>query len=184
MSDRLPNFDSIQNALQKLGATADASESHGTLCGLLLDNSGMAAWLGHTLDELPDRGDVLASEELRVLEQLFEHTRERLNTDDLSFALLLPDESDDMGVRLLGLSSWCQGFLYSIGVIGGSKIEALDPQSQECLSDLLEISKLDHHESSSEETEVQFEEISEHVRMSVLMLNESMNPLMPAPSIQ
>lgn len=178
------DFDSIQNALQKLGATADASESHGTLCGLLLDNSSLTTWLKHTLEELPDRGDVLAGEELQVLKQLFEHTREQLNTDDLSFALLLPDESDDLAVRLLGLSTWCQGFLYSIGVIGGNKTEALDPQSQECLSDLLEISKLDHQEVSSEETEVQFAEISEHVRMSVLMLNEVMNPVPHAPSIQ
>ncbi len=177
-------FDSVQNSLHKLGATADASESHGTLCGLLLDNSSIAAWLKHTLEELPDKGDVLAAEELQVLEQLFEHTREQLNTDDLSFELLLPDDSDDLAVRLLGLSGWCQGFLYSIGVIGGGKIEALDPQSQECLSDLLEISKLDHQEATSEEAEVQFAEICEHVRVSVLMLNEVMNPLMPAPSIQ
>jgi len=178
------DFDSVQNVLQKLGATADASESHGTLCGLLLDNSGMAAWIGHTLDEPPDKGDVLAGEELEVLELLFEQTREQLNTEDLSFELLLPDECDDLAVRLLGLSSWCQGFLYGIGVSGGSKLEALDAQSQECLSDLLEISKLNHQEVSDEETEVQFAEVSEHVRMSVLILNESMNPLMPAPSIQ
>ena len=184
MPDKLPDFDSIQNALQKLGATADASESHGTLCGLLLDNSSITTWLKHSLEELPDRGDVLAAEGLQVLDQLFEHTREQLNTEDLSFELLLPDESVDLPVRLLGLSSWCQGFLYSIGVIGGSKIEALDSQSRECLSDLLEISKLDHQEATSEEAEVQFTEICEHVRMSVLMLNEVINPLMPAPSIQ
>jgi uncharacterized protein YgfB (UPF0149 family) len=184
MSDRLPNFDSVQNALQKLSATADASESHGTLCGLLLDNSGMATWLGHTLEQQPDRGDVLAGEALQVLEQLFEQSREQLNTEDLSFELLLPDDSDDLAVRLLGLSSWCQGFLYSIGVSGAGKLEALDQESQECLSDLLEISKLNYQEVSTEETEVQFAEVSEHVRLSVLMLNETMNPLMPAPSIQ
>jgi len=184
MSDRLLNFETFQNALQKLGATADASESHGTLSGLLLDNSGMAVWLEHTLDQLPEKGDVLADEALQVLKQLFELTREQLNTEDMSFELLLPDETNDFADRLRGLSSWCQGFLYSIGIIGGGKLEALDPQSQECLSDLLEISKLDHRELSSEETEVQYSEISEHVRMSVLMLNESMNPLMPTPSLQ
>ncbi len=184
MSDRLPNFDTIQNALQKLGAAADASESHGTLCGLLLDNPGMAVWLEHTLDQFPDKGDVLAGEALQVLRQLFEYSREQLNTEDMSFELLLPDETNDFADRLLGLSSWCQGFLYSIGVSGGGKLEALDAQSQECLSDLLEVSKLDQREISSEETEVQYSEISEHVRMSVIMLNESMNPPMPTPSLQ
>jgi yecA family protein len=178
------DFDSIQNALQKLGATADACESHGTLCGLLLDNPDITVWLAHTLEQAPDEGDVLAGEALQVLVRLFEQTREQLNTDDLSFELLLPEESDDFAARLLGLSSWCQGFLYGIGVSGGSKLEALDPQSQECLSDLLEISKLNHREVSSDESEARFTEVCEHVRMSVLMLNETMNPLMPAPSIQ
>ena len=59
-----------------------------------------------------------------------------------------------------------------------------DEQSRECLSDLLEISKLDAKEVASEETEQQYAEIVEHVRMSVLMLNETLNPVMPAPPIQ
>jgi uncharacterized protein YgfB (UPF0149 family) len=144
----------------------------------------MAVWLQHTLEALPDKGDVLAAEELQVLKQLFEQSREQLNTDDCSFEPLLPDDGDDLAVRLLSLASWCQGFLYSIGVIGKDKLESLDQQSQECLSDLLEISKLDHREAASEEAEQQYSELVEHVRMSVLMLNETMNPLMPAPSIQ
>jgi len=178
------DFDSIQNSLQKLGATADAAESHGTLCGLLLDNSGMAIWLKHTLEALPDKGDVLGVEALQVLNQLFEQSREQLNIDDCSLQLLLPDDSDNLALRLLGLANWCQGFLYSIGVIGKDRIESLDQESQECLCDLLEISKLDHQQAASEEAEQQYAALVEHVRMSVLMLNETMNPLMPAPPIQ
>lgn len=178
------DFDSVQIALQKLDATIDAPESHGTLCGLLLDNPGIEVWLSHTLNQVPDKGDVLANEEMQVLRQLFDQTREQLNTEDLSFELLLPDDTDDFAVRLVGLSSWCQGFLYSLGVIGKNKVESLDKQSQECLLDLLEISKLDYSETSSEETEQHFAEVVEHVRISVLMLNETVNPLMPAPSIQ
>ena len=178
------DFDSIQSALQNLGASTDAAESHGTLCGLLLDQTGIDVRLGHTFDEMPDRGDALAAEKLQVLNQLFELSREQLNAEDLSFELLLPDESDELSSRLLGLSSWCQGFLYGIGVSGGNRLEALDPQSQECLSDLLEISKLNYRQEPTEEAEAQFADVIEHVRLSVLMLNESMNPLVPAPSIQ
>jgi uncharacterized protein YgfB (UPF0149 family) len=180
----MPEFDSVQNALEKLGATVDASESHGTLCGLLLDNCGMAVWLQHTLDELPNSTDVIAAEHLQVLKQLFEVSREQLNTDDLSFELLLPDDSDDFGVQLLGLSTWCLGFLYGLGVTTKNNSKELDEQSQECLSDLLEISKLDHDEIESPETEDQLVEIVEHVRVSVLFLNEAINRIMPAPPLQ
>lgn len=178
------DFNSVQNALERLGATTDASESHGTLCGLLLGNSTMAMWLEHTLSAVPEQGDVLAAEQLRILKQLFEQTRDRLNIEDMSLELLLPDDSDDLTRRLFNLASWCQGFLYGITVIGQSNSKTHDEQSRECLSDLLEISKLDAKEVASEETEQQFAEIVEHVRMSVLMLNETLNPVIPAPPIQ
>ncbi|MCP4188122.1 MAG: UPF0149 family protein [Gammaproteobacteria bacterium] len=178
------DFDTVQTALEKLGANVDAAEAHGSLCGLLLDNSDMATWLKHSLDDLPEVGDVLATEKLTDLKQLFEHSREQLNTEDLSLELLLPDEVDDLGVRLLGLATWCQGFLYAIGVTGLANRSELDQLSQECLSDLLEISKLDYHSEAGEESEQQYVEIVEHVRMSVFMLNEALNPVMPAPSLQ
>ncbi len=177
------DFDMVQSALERLGATADAAESHGTLCALLIDNSGFATWLGPTLDELPDKGNVLASEQLGLLEQLFDQTRAQLNDEDLNFELLLPDEADDFGLRLLGLSGWCQGFLYGFGVCKADFADSLDDEIRECLSDLLEISKLSHDEEASEDAEQQYVEIVEHVRMAALILNESLNPLKPASTV-
>ena len=177
------DFDMVQAALEQLGATADAAESHGTMSALLIDNAGFAAWLGHTLDELPDKGNVLAEEQLGVLEQLFEQTREQLDDEDLSFELLLPDDTDDIGVRLLGLAGWCQGFLYGFGAVGAAGRDSLDDESRECLSDLLEISKLGHDEESSDESEQQYAEIVEHVRVVTLLLNESLNPSKAASSV-
>jgi len=177
------DFDQVQTALQGLGATVDAAESHGTLCALLLDNGVLATWLSHTLEELPDQGNVLAAEQLGVLEQLYELTLEQLNNEDLGLQLLLPDEGDDFGLRLLGLSEWCQGFLYGIGVIGVSGDDRLDAEGQECLSDLLEISKLSHDEADSDEAEMQFAEIVEHVRMATLLLHETLNPLKSSSTI-
>jgi len=177
-------FDAVQLALGKLNANVDAAETHGTLCGMLLDNSNMATWLTHTLEVLPEVGDVLAAEQLGLLRTLYEQTREHMNNEDLSFELLLPEEIDDFGTQLLGLSNWCQGFLYATGIIGLGKNKELDEVSQECLSDLLEISKLDHQQAGDEDAERQFIEVVEHVRLSVLMLNETVNPVMSAPQLQ
>ena len=178
------DFGSVQNALQKLGASVDAAEAHGTLCGLLLDNCGMAVWLRHTLDILPDSADVLAAEQLKTLNLLFEHSRQQINAEDMSFELLLPDGSNDFGAQLMGLSTWCAGFLYGLSVAMQHNTRQLDKASQECLSDLLEISRLDYDEVKSAETEEQFFTILEHVRVSVLFLNEAVNRVMPAPQLQ
>jgi yecA family protein len=168
------DFDRVHSALEGLGANLDASEAHGTLCALLLDNAGMPIWLGHILEELPDAADVLAAERLGVLGELYQQTHAQLDDDDLTFEILLPDEADDFGVRLLALSSWCQGYLYGFGVNGATAEEALDEEGRECLSDLLEISKLSHDEDASEAAEQQFTEIVEHLRIVTLMLNDSM----------
>ena len=177
------DFDLVQSALERLGATADAAESHGTLCALLIDNATCATWLGHTLEELPDTGDVSASEQLGLLQQLYAETRAQFNDEELTFDLLLPDEAEDFGLRLLGLSGWCQGFLYGFGVFKAGVEGSLDEQARECLSDLLEISKLSHDEEPSEDSERQYVEIVEHVRIVTLMLNELLNPLKSSSSI-
>lgn len=177
-------FDAVQTALEKLGSNVNAAEAHGTLCGLMLDNCDMATWLKHTVDDLPDSGDILAAEQLKILKLLFEHSREQLNNIDMSFELLLPDESEEFAVRLLALSEWCQGFLYATGIIGLGKTREIDAMSQECLSDLVEISQLDHRQPKDEDSDQQYVEITEHVRMSALMLNESVNPVMSSPAIQ
>jgi len=177
------DFDLVQSALERLGATGDAAESHGTLCALLIDNAPCATWLGHTLDDLPEPGNVLASEQLGLLEQLYQQTWAQLNDEDLNFELLLPDEADDFSLRLLGLSTWCQGFLYGFGVFRAGVEDTLDDEARECLSDLLEISKLSHEEDASEEAELQYAEIVEHVRIATLMLNESLNPVKSSSSV-
>jgi len=177
------DFDSVQRALTSLGATAEAAEAHGMLCALLLDRSPLPLWLGQILHDLPDRDDVLAAEQLALLEQLYEETRGQLDNEDLDFVLLLPSEAEEFALRLLGLASWCQGFLYAVGVSGLADGERLGDEGRECLSDLLEISKLSDDEEGSDEAELQFAEIAEHVRMVTLLLNESLNPLRSSASL-
>jgi len=177
-------FDSIQNALEKLQAVTDASEAHGTLCGLLLGQQDISKWLKFTLDNIPDQGDLLALESLQLLQELFDLSKEQLNAEDMSLELLLPDETEEFAIRLLGLATWSQGFLYGLAVNGEALVSNLSEQGRECLEDLLEISQLGHDEEETDETEAVYVEIVEHVRLSVIYMNEEVNPLMPSPPLQ
>ena len=177
------DFDRVQAALEGLAANLDAAEAHGTLCALLLQDSAMPIWLGHILDELPDTADALAAERIGVLGELYETTRQQLDDSELGLQLLLPDESEDFGLRLLALARWCEGYLYGFGVNTAIDEDALDEEARECLSDLLEISKLSHDEEASEAAEQQYAELVEHVRIVALMLNESLQPAPAASSL-
>jgi hypothetical protein len=180
----MPEFDQVQTSLLHLDATIDASEAHGTLCGLLMGQQDFSRWMEFTLEEETPKGDVLAKEQLQVLQSVYEETREQLNADDMSLAILLPHESEEFALRLIALGNWCQGFLYGLAVHGEKVLHRLSEQGRECMNDLLEISQLSHDEEQSEESENVYSEIVEHVRLSVIYMHEEMNPVSPAPSLQ
>jgi len=177
------DFDSIQNSLEKLHAVTDASEAHGTLCGLLLGQQDMAKWVKFTLDVIPEQNDLLAKESLQLLQELFDYSKQQLYSDEMSLELLLPEDNEEFAIRLLGLAGWCQGFLYGLAVNGEALVSRLSEQGRECLEDLLEISQMGHDEEETEETEGVYAEIVEHVRLSVVYMNEEINPLLPAPQV-
>lgn len=174
------DFDSIQNSLQKLDAITDAAEAHGTLCGLLLGRQNMDKWLKYSLDKIPQQGDLLAQENLQLLQTLYDQTKQQLNAEDMTLELLLPDDHEEFAIRLIGLASWCQGFLYGLAVNGEALLGSLSEQGRECLEDLLEISQLAHDEQETDETESVYAELVEHVRLSVIYMNEEINPLSPS----
>lgn len=172
------DFDTVQAALDRLQAVTDAAEAHGTLCGLLLGQRDMAQWLKVTLDIIPEQGDLLAQQSLQLLSDLFEQSKAQLNSDDMALELLLPEEDEEFALRLIGLASWSQGFLYGLALCGEPLIKSLSEQGLECMNDLLDISQLGHDEEETEETEVVYAEIVEHVRLSVIFMNEEINPVL------
>lgn len=178
------DFDKLQQILEKLQAMTDAPEAHGTLCGLLLGQQDYSRWLEFTLEQPADKNDLLVKESLQSLEALYQQTRTDLNAEDMSLELLLPDESYEFAMRLIALGSWCQGFLYGLAVNGEALLKGLSEQGRECMDDLLQISQLSHDEEQNEESETVYAEIVEHVRLSVIYINEELNPVLPAPQVQ
>lgn len=184
MNTPVIDFENLQQTLEKLQAMSDASEAHGTLCGLLLAQQDFSRWMECTLDQPLETNDLLASEHMKVLHNLYQQTRTELNGEDMSLDLLLPDESYEFAMRLIALGTWCQGFLYGLGVGGEALLKGLSEQGRECMDDLLQISQLSHNEEYNEESETVYTEIVEHVRLSVIFMNEEINPVLPAPQIQ
>ena len=180
----LPDFDRVQSALEQLRGMTDAAEAHGTLCGMLLGQQGCSRWLEFTLDQQPDPNDLLAREQLQILIDLYQRSKELLNTEDMSLELLLPAEDQEFAQRLLGLASWCRGFLYGLAVNGESLLESLSEQGRECMDDILQISQLSHDEEYSEQKEIDYAGLVEHVRLSVIYMNEEINPLISTPQVQ
>ncbi len=184
MNSSMPDFYHVQRALDSMQAMTGPCEAHGTLCGLLIGRHDFPKWIEFTLDSNSIQADSDISEPVRVLQELYDFTKTALNGAEMSLQILLPDENSEFATRLIGLGSWCQGFLFGLGVSGESISKSLSAQGLECMDDLLQISQISHDDKQSEESETVYAEIVEHVRLSAIYMNEECNPVSPAPAMQ
>ena len=176
-------FAALQETLDRAHAACDASESHGTLCGVLCSGvDGAAAWLDHILGEDAAAGQA-ADQCRRALAALRDSTRTALDAGALEFTPLLPDDESALSERTAALGEWCQGFLYGVGLAGESiKLDALPDEAGEVLRDMGQIAQAGFEgEGASEEDEAAYTEIVEYLRVGVQLLYEELQPGRGAP---
>lgn len=174
----------VADALQRASTGADAADCHGFLCGLICA-AGFAdqkVWIAEVF-EAYDPKDPLQSEALRLLQSLYEDTLSRLNSPDLDFELLLPDDGDPLHERTESLGNWCSGFLSGLGMGGLPPQEQLPDEISEFMQDVAQISKVDFElENPDEEDQLAFEEVVDYIRVGVMFVHEELQPSKAAPS--
>lgn len=173
MSQTLPDFDLITDALRALGAESEAAEGHGLLCAMLCTMEGVTAdaWLDIALSGAGQDAVVPAPSE--VLASLFDETRRQFDSDEFDFHLLLPPDDAILAVRVEALGHWCQGFLAGLAVGGIQQPENLPGELPEIIQDMLEISRAEGYELEEDaEDEAAYAELVEYLRMGVLLFRE------------
>ncbi len=143
--------------------TTDTSEAHGVLCGALCTRAGYGAadWLGELASE---RRPVTSAPDPELL-SLPGQVQDALCSPDLEFEPLLPADDTPLADRVSSLAAWCNGFLYGVGA-GALKPDALrDPDLDEYLRDLADISRAELEPGRDGEAgEGDFFELVEFVR--------------------
>lgn len=164
-------FEPLVEQLQQQGVMHSPSELHGVMCGLLSTGSGQRN--DEALAVLAAHVDIArweASATTLWLE-IRDLAVEAFTGEGLEFHLLLPDDSEELGVRVAALGQWCEGFLVGFGTgTANTKESQLSPSLQEAIRDLAAISQVDLPEDNSEEEEDLFTQVVEHTRMAALMV--------------
>ncbi len=181
-----PAYDDLASLLAAYGDAFSASECHGILCAMVSCQPGLEgeAWarqmLGGEIEavlegtDIPSGGDVDASDK-EALKALYEDAVKQLADPELGFQLLLPDDDTSLDQRTEALGSWCTGYLYGLSLGGIKEFSAFSEPVQEFAQDLVEIARLSHEdEDGNEAGETAFFDISEYVRMGVLMLRDEL----------
>lgn len=175
MSQPLPDYDQVNDAIRGVPSEFNAAEFHGQLCGLLCtcDRLQLQDWLLVSLPEIaPSSLSPLSHELFQVL---LDHSQAALGGDDFGFQLLLPDDTAGLAARLEALATWCQGFLFGISHAGVSDIQALPGELPEIVEDILSISQAENFALENEdEDEAAYMELVEYVRVGVQLFSEEL----------
>ncbi len=160
------DFDELSDLLQNLGALIGAAELHGLLVGQLATGKRLSRseWLRDTNEhaDLSQSPDEVAGDRLY---DFYRQTLKALQSGELDFQLLLPEDDDSLSERVENLGTWCQGFLTGFGLAGSSL--KIDEELAEGLRDLSAIAQVgaDEEEAALESSESDFFSICEYVRL-------------------
>ena len=178
------DFETLQAALERAHAETGAAEGHGALCGMLSLNGtiDVRAWID-TMLEQSDADDALVREAREALLALYEETQRQLNDSNLDFGLLLPEDADPLEYRVRALAEWCQGYLYGLALAGYQPEATVPEDTADFINDLNEIAKASFDVHPGNEDETAYAEVSEYVRMGVLLVTEEMQPSKAPPRL-
>jgi len=175
---QLPDFYALEDALLRVDADFCAAEVHGINSAVLSINNNYDFQALKTQLIPGDERDVHYQEVSRQLAELYSATLQQLNSEELQFELLQPDEQDTLEGRLQGLQKWCQGFAFGLALSGLKTMADLPEDSREWTQDVIQIGASGEFDLEDEEaSETALLDISEFLRVGIMMLNEEVQPL-------
>ncbi|PCI09057.1 MAG: YecA family protein [Gammaproteobacteria bacterium] len=189
-----PDISQLEGLLFDVDAALGAIEAHGALCGMLCAQGATEAsqWMLQVLGNHEESSKALQQVGKKLL-QIHQISTEQLNSVDVDFELMLPDDDEELESRVEALGVWCQGFVYGLAIGGIKEDTELPEDSKELIHDILEISRAGYIaddeaelailEEGDEEDEVAFMEVSEYVRVGVLLVYEELQPLQSSQTV-
>ncbi|MCU0937345.1 MAG: UPF0149 family protein [Gammaproteobacteria bacterium] len=174
MTDHEPTYAAVDAALRRADSELTAAETHGLICAMLCADPGTpdARWMEEVVPAA-GAGAAGAAEARVLLGRLRVDTASALAGEESGLRLLLPEDEAALSLRTQALVLWCEAFLYGLGLSGVQAERSLGPEGREVLADLVEVSRLDP-EASGEEDERAYTEVSEFVRVAVMLLYEDL----------
>jgi uncharacterized protein YgfB (UPF0149 family) len=172
------SYAELERRLQRAGADSGAAEAHGLLSGAVTagGKGKLSLWLEYLLGE-GNTHSAAALDCSEMLEQLQNDILCQMHDDSFGFSLLLPSDAATLPERTLALSEWCRGFLYGLALGGVREASELPETVREVMRDFYEISHAGFTcDMPDEADEKAYIEITEYVRMSVLLLHEDLQP--------
>ncbi|MCG7198333.1 UPF0149 family protein [Marinobacter pelagius] len=182
---RAAEFERWANVFTAHQAFSHPSELHGVLCGRLAAGSRIEEpeWLSMVCEHmgLPEAAAEESDDLAPFMNRAYDQTLALLQSADMNFHPLLPDDDYAIEQRLEALVAWVRGFLEGMALAAGESLGQAPDEIRELIEDMVAISQLSEDEEADEESEQQLLEITEYVRLGALAVFTEFNaPEKPA----
>lgn len=154
----------LETLAQTAAPQLEPAELHGTVCG-------MAAARPMQF-ELPALVDLLGTDVLSdtdSVQAFVAATLDEYFAQDMEFQALIPDDDTPLAQRIVGLATWCAGFLSGFGAACAVPYQSLADEIQELIRDFISISGLSEDEEESDHNEASLMEVYEYVRVGAVL---------------
>ena len=170
------DYDKLDELRKSASIDMSLPETHGGICSQICFQSDYFEEF-IPLDNSDDGATVSVqiATYRKALKKIIERDLNKLKDGDLSFELIIPDESNLIQDRAEALSIWCQGFVDGVSFLMTEHDFKIDQdqkkESFEIIEDFTQISTLDSHSISGKvDEELSLMELIEFVRLSVQMI--------------
>ncbi|MEH6470686.1 MAG: UPF0149 family protein [Halopseudomonas sp.] len=170
------DFDQLANLFVEQSALHSPAELHGYLCGQLAAGARLTleSWFQAAQQQI-GIDDAPAAPLRASLSTLYQVTLAQLEQSGFDLQPLIPEEDNPLSQRAEALGLWCHGFLCGYALANGTPAEQLGDDARDGMRDLSQIAQIAVDESDGEESEANFMEIHEYVRMVALLVFSECN---------
>ncbi len=185
---RLPESQKIQEACAVLGVSLHPSHLQGTLSALLSGAVAISdrAWVDAMLPNFVDAKNPVQQRAYECLLELFSTTKSLFDSNCFEFKVLLPEDEAPLYERIEAISTWTEGFLATLKILGIDLQKAPTPELQEAFNHLMNVICLEYdpEDEADEEAEKAYAELEDYLRIVVQGVYQARNQFSASGSSQ
>ena len=168
-------FVELDELLLSVEAEISAAECHGFLCGQVCVTDFPMEDLWQEFIDAQSNNDARVESCYTEIRALLADIIDNIQSPNMDFQLILPDEDSTLGERVNALAEWCHGFLNGYGVSAGNLNNSLSEETREVLEDFTRICRVSIDEETDDEDEQAFMELIEYIRMGTIMIYDEIS---------
>jgi len=180
----ISRFDLYSNIALSQGALNSPSAMQGWLMGYVATGARLdkTQWLQESADYLGLPNPWSDKSKLPIL-GFYQDELKRIQSEDMNYQLLLPDDDEEFTVRMQAFADWAKGFLDGFGASGRVNESSVDEEVMEILRHYDAFSYGIEEDEIDEDSEKLFTELVEHGRVTAMFMFYHFNQAQKEPQL-